>query len=54
MTRVLLGWVLLLHALANVSANVWTSAGDPIWFTTMLCTIAFVGYFGAGLALGVV
>ena len=51
MTRVLLGWVLLLHALAHVSANVWTSAGDPIWFTTMLCTIAFVGYFGAGLAL---
>ena len=51
MRRVIVGWVLVVHALAHVSADVWTSVSDPLWFTTILCTIAFVGYFSAGLAL---
>jgi len=51
MRRVIVGWILIVHALAHVSADVWTSVSDPLWFTTILCTIAFVGYFSTGLAL---
>lgn len=51
MTRVILGWILIVHALAHVSADVWTSLNDPLWFTTALCAIAFAGYVGTGLAL---
>lgn len=51
MRRVIVGWILVVHALAHVSADVWSSVSDPLWFTTVVCTIAFAGYFSTGLAL---
>lgn len=51
MKRVILGWILFAHALAHVSADVWTSLNDPLWFTTALCAVAFAGYAMTGLAL---
>ena len=39
MKRVALGWLLILQALAHVSADMWTSINDPIWFTTVLCAV---------------
>jgi hypothetical protein len=51
MKRVTLGWLLILQALAHVSADMWTSINDPLWFTTVLCAVVFAGYFGSGLAL---
>ena len=51
MLRALLGWIILLHALAHVSAGTWTTLLEPAWFTTALWTITFGAYFGAGLGV---
>jgi hypothetical protein len=51
MKRIILGWILIAHALAHVSADVWTSLNDPVWLTTALCAVAFAGYVTTGLAL---
>lgn len=51
MSRVFLGWLLIAHALAHVSAAAWTTLDDPVWFTTTLCAVAFAGYVSTGLAL---
>jgi hypothetical protein len=51
MIRVILGWVLIVHALAHVSADAWISLDDPVWFTTTVCAVAFAGYVSTGLAL---
>lgn len=49
--RVLLGWILLLHALAHASTMAFTPIAQPVWFSTLLLAVAFAGYFAVGLAL---
>jgi len=49
--RVLLGWALLLHALAHASTMAFMPMAQPVWFSTLLLGVAFAGYFAVGLAL---
>jgi hypothetical protein len=51
MPRKFLGWVLILHALAHVSAGTWSQANEPVWIGTMLLSVAFAAYLGCGLGL---
>lgn len=50
MKRVILGWILIAHALAHASVAMWILDRGPTAFVTALWTIAIVGYFCVGLA----
>ena len=50
MPRVILGWVLLLHALAHTFAGSWSSA-QTRWAMTIPWFVACLCYFAAGLGL---
>lgn len=51
MWRIALGWLLILHALAHVSALVWTPLGDDASLRAVLSTLTFACYLAAGLGI---
>jgi hypothetical protein len=46
-----LGALLILHGLAHVSAGTWATGVGPVWITTALWALAFVGLTAAGPGL---
>lgn len=51
MPRKILGVVIILHALAHVSASTWSQAIEPMWIGTVLLSLAFSSYLACGLGL---
>ncbi len=51
MLRIVLGWLLILHALAHAGVGTWSSASGTMWPSTVLWTTAYVAYTIAGLGL---
>src|SRR4051812_37161409 len=50
MRRTLVGWLLILHALAHASVSTWTTI-DLRWSTSCLAALAFGCYMASGLAM---
>ena len=51
MTRILLGLVVILHALAHASLAVWAAPYAPRWLIDVLWSLALLGYLAAGLGI---
>lgn len=51
MLRIVLGWLLIVHALAHAGVGTWSSASGTMWVVTVLWTTAYVAYTIAGLGL---
>lgn len=51
MPRVLVGWLLIVHAIAHAFAGLWSSSSGSLWIVTSLWTGASVGYMAAGLGV---
>jgi hypothetical protein len=51
MPRVLIGWLLIVHAIAHAFAGLWASSTGSIWTVTFLWAIASIGYMAAGLGV---
>jgi hypothetical protein len=51
MTRTILGWLLILHALAHAAVGVWIAADTPPALLTLAWMIALVGFLAVGLGL---
>ena len=51
MLRIVLGWLLIVHALAHAGVGTWSSATGTMWLGTLLWTAAYVAYTIAGLGL---
>ncbi|HEX8849694.1 MAG TPA: hypothetical protein VF761_09195 [Gemmatimonadaceae bacterium] len=48
MKRVLLGTLVILHALAHAASGVWLAAEGPVWLVTVMWGVAMLGYLAAG------
>ncbi len=51
MRRIVLGLVVILHALAHANVAIWASASGPAWLVESLWSIALLGYLAAGLGM---
>ena len=51
MPRFLVGWLLIIHAIAHAFAGLWSSSTGSMWTVTLLWTIASIGYMAAGLGV---
>jgi len=51
MRRMIVGWLIIVHALAHAYAGVWSSAVGSIWVATILSSLALLAYLFAGLGV---
>jgi hypothetical protein len=51
MLRIVLGWFLIIHAVAHAGVGTWSSAHGSMWPSTILWTTAFAAYTVAGLGV---
>ena len=51
MLRIVLGWLLIVHALAHAGVGTWSVASGTMWPVTVLWMTAYVAYTIAGLGL---
>jgi hypothetical protein len=51
MRRIVLGTVVVLHALAHANVSVWAASAGPTWLVELLWSIALLGYLAAGLGM---
>jgi hypothetical protein len=49
--RRVVGWLLILHAIAHANTGTWAVAQRPIWLALTLWCVAVVGFMAAGLGL---
>jgi hypothetical protein len=51
MRRVLLAFVVILHALAHANFAIWSTSAGPEWLVELLWSVALIGYLAAGLGM---
>ena len=51
MRRIVLGIVLIIHALAHANVAIWAEAVGPVWLVQLLWSAALLGYLAAGLGM---
>lgn len=51
MLRIVLGWLLIVHALAHAGVGTWSFRPGTMWVVTVLWMTAYVAYTIAGLGL---
>ncbi|MEO5816834.1 MAG: hypothetical protein ABIT20_16285 [Gemmatimonadaceae bacterium] len=51
MKRIILGLVVITHALAHANVAIWASSAGPAWLVQLLWSVALLGYLSAGLGM---
>jgi len=51
MRRIVLGIVVIVHALAHANLAIWASTAGPAWLIELLWSLALLGYLAAGLGM---
>ena len=51
MRRIMLGWIIIVHALAHAYAGVWSAESDSVWAATVLSSTALLAYLFTGLGV---
>ena len=51
MRRIVLGIVIILHALAHANVAIWAASSGPGWLVELLWSTALVGYLATGLGM---